>query len=87
MMWDGYGWGGAGAWFMLLFMIVFIAAIVVGIVLLVRALGTGTGAGTGREEPRSRRDDAREILRRRYAAGEIDREEYLRRRQDLDDDS
>jgi putative membrane protein len=85
MMWDGYGWGGAGAWFMLLFMLVFVAAIVVGIVLLVRALGTG--GGTGREEPRPRRDDARELLRRRYAAGEIDREEYLRRRQDLDDDS
>jgi putative membrane protein len=84
MMWDGYGGGGGvAAWFMLFFMIVFIAAIVVGIVFLVRALGTG--GGMGREEPR-RRDEAREILRRRYANGEIDREEYLRRRQDLDDD-
>ena len=85
-MWDGHGWDATGGWLTFFFMLIFIAAVVVGIVFLVRALGTGGIGGTGvREEPR-RRDDARELLRRRYAAGEIDREEYLRRRQDLDDD-
>jgi putative membrane protein len=42
-----------------------------------------------RSEPRSEprvgepREDPEEILRRRYAAGELDRDEYLRRRRDL----
>jgi len=30
------------------------------------------------------RDDARDILRRRYAAGQIDKDEYLSRLADLD---
>jgi len=86
MMWDWYGWGGAGAWLMLLFMVLFAAGVVIGFVYLVRALTTGT-AGGQQEAPRARRDDARDVLRRRYAAGEIEREEFLRRRQDLDDDA
>ena len=86
MMWDWYGWGGAGAWLMLLFMVLFAAGVVIGFVYLVRALATGTTSGQ-QEAPRPRRDDAREVLRRLYAAGEIEREEVLRRRQDLADDS
>ncbi len=39
------------------------------------------GIGTGAGEPRGR--TARDILDERYARGEIDREEYLRRRQDI----
>ncbi len=85
MMWDWYGWGGAGAWLMLLFMVLFAAGAVIGLVYLVRALAAGTTSGP-QEAARPRRDDARDVLRRRYAAGEIDREEFLRRRQDLDDD-
>jgi putative membrane protein len=81
MMWD-YGWGGgAGAAVMFLFWLVFLAAVVVGVVFLVRALTTSPR----QEEPRERQDTARELLRRRYAAGDIEREEYLRRRQDLED--
>lgn len=85
MMWDWYGWGGAGAWLMLLFMLLFAAGVVIGFVYLVRALAAGPTAGR-QEAARPPRDDAREVLRRRYAAGEIDREEFLRRRRDLDDD-
>jgi putative membrane protein len=62
----------------LLFMIFWIAVLVAVIVLVLRWLGAGNfGAG---HSPRSPRD----VLDERYARGEIDREEYLRRRQDID---
>jgi putative membrane protein len=70
---------------MLLFMVLFAAGAVIGFVYLVRALAAGTASGQ-QEAPRPRREDAREVLRRRYAAGDIDREEFIRRRQDLDED-
>jgi len=84
MMWDWYSWGGAGAWLMFLSMALLAAGVVIGFVYLVRALVGGPTA-TGRETRCPQTDDARALLRRRYAAGEIDREEFLRRRQDLDD--
>ncbi len=84
MMWDWYGWGGAGGWLMLLSMALFAAVVVIGFVYLVRALAAGPAA-TQRQDRCPQPEDSREILRRRYAAGEIDREEFLRRRQDLDD--
>jgi putative membrane protein len=73
---------GMGAW-MFLWGILGLAVLslaVVGGVLLVRSL-------TGREQvtrqlPAS--DVAQEELRRRYAAGEIDRETYLQRKVDLE---
>ena len=74
----GYGWAG---WVMLLFTIIFVVAIIVAIVFLVRYLGQSQSAappavGTGSESPK-------DILKRRYAAGEIDREEYLQKLGDL----
>ena len=77
------GWGmhpmwwawGAGGMVMMLMMLVFwgliIAAIVLGIRWLIRQ---GNGA---------RSDTALEILRQRYARGEIDREEFEAKKQDL----
>jgi putative membrane protein len=47
------------------------------IVLLVRWLGGGSG---GRSASTS---TARDILKERYARGEIDREEYLQRQKDI----
>jgi putative membrane protein len=97
MMWDGNGYGGHGAgwegWVMLMFMIVFVVALVVAIVFLVRYLGQSSGganapaavapptpvAASGAAAPESPKD----ILKRRYAAGEIDREEYLQKLGDL----
>jgi len=91
MMWNNNGYWGHGAgwegWVMLMFMIVFVVAIVVAIVFLVRYLGQQSGgarAAAGNppalvNAPESPKD----ILKRRYAAGEIEREEYLQKLGDL----
>jgi len=72
-------WGGGWGWGQMIFgplmMIVFVAAIVVIAVLAVRWLG---GGGAPPEQP-----TALDILAARYARGEIDREEYQQKKQDL----
>lgn len=69
MMWGAWGFG------MMFMMVLFWALVIVGIVLLVRWL-----LGQGRE---SRTDSALEILRQRYARGEINREEFETKKRDL----
>jgi putative membrane protein len=64
-------------WLGPLFMIALLALVIAGIVALVRWMGGGSIDGGGR------RRTAREILDERYARGEIDREEYQRRRDDI----
>jgi putative membrane protein len=76
--------GGGGAWGLAmglgwLAMLAFWGALIVGVVLLVRWLGGSTGAGT-----RSGGESALDILRRRYAAGEITKEQYQEMRQTLE---
>jgi len=75
MGWGGYGMGAIG-W---LFMLLFWGLIIIGLVLGVRWLWSqgpsGRSAGTG--------DDPLVILMRRYARGEISKEEYDRMKQDL----
>ncbi len=91
MMWNDNGnWGhGAGweGWLMLLFMIVFVAAIVIAIVFLVRYLGQQSGgasaAAAAPPATMSSPESPQEILKRRYAAGEIERDEYLQKLSDL----
>ena len=88
MMW-GYGGSGAapaGGWgwslamvLGMIAMLAFWAAIIVGVALLARwALGLTPGA-TGA----SAADDPQAILRRRYAAGEIDQTTYERMKREL----
>ncbi len=76
--WMGWGSGWGGMIFGPLVMIAWLAVLVAVVVLIVRWLG-GAGASGVRPER-----TARDILDERYARGEIDREEYLRRRQDID---
>ena len=80
MDWGNDMWGG-GNWIMFLFSIAFLVAVIVGIVFVVRAL-SGSGTGGDHQVSRRERETAEELVRRRYAAGEIDREEYEQKLRD-----
>ena len=67
---DGWWWHMSGMW-------IFWIALVLLVVLSVRWLSTST---TGREPSR---ESPIEILKRRYAQGEIEKEEYERKLADL----
>ncbi|MDF5758680.1 SHOCT domain-containing protein [Spongiactinospora sp. TRM90649] len=62
------------------FLVVLIAAVVLGCMLVARWLSARAAPAV----PPA--DDPREILKRRYAAGEIDEDEYLRRMSGLSQD-
>ena len=66
------GWGWFGWSFMLLFWIL----LVIGILGVVRILGN--------ERTRERRPSPVDILKERYARGEIDREEFEAKKRDLE---
>ncbi len=77
----GYGMGAFG-W---IGMILFWALIILGIVYLLRALNLTQGFGQGSgDRPRASSDRALDILRERYAKGEINKEEYEQLKRDLE---
>ena len=69
MMWDGYGMGFGGLW-----MVLWWALVAVGLVALVRWFATGRPGRSMRPI---------DILKARYARGEIGREEYERLKREL----
>ena len=75
-MGNGYGWGGMafGMVSMLLFWVLLIAAIVV---VIRHAWGTGVSPERRQEKT------ALDILKERYARGEIEREEFEQKKRDL----
>ncbi len=75
MMWGNGYWGMGVGW---IFMALILVLVILGVVAMMRWLGLG-GSGH-REAPRQ---TPLEILRERYARGEIDREEYEQKRRDL----
>ena len=74
------GWGYGMGWFGPLIMIAFWIAVIVGIVFLIRWLVIATRS-TGQK--RYYEDSALEILKRRYARGEIGKEEFEEKKRDL----
>lgn len=87
--WQGYGYGMMGSgmmggfgwmWLMPLFWIVFLGLIIWAVVALVRGLSPSGGANSVSSLP----DSALEILKKRYARGEINKEEYEAKRKDLE---
>lgn len=65
----GFGWW----WFMPIFMIIFWGLIIWGIVALIRRASSSSGQA----------DSALEVLKRRYAKGEINKEEFEQKKKDL----
>lgn len=73
---SNYGWGGMGMGFG---MLLFWGLLIVGIVMLVNC---SRGSGTcGKREPEK---SALDILKERYARGEIEREEFEQKKRDLE---
>ncbi len=84
--WQSGGWGMMGSgmmggfswwWFMPIFFILFWVLVIWGIVALVRGLSGSRGSDS------SRADSALEVLKKRYARGEINKEEYEEKKKDL----
>ncbi len=76
MRWD-YGWGwGMGLGFGWLFMLIFWVLVILGVAHIVRLI-----AGGGRKGEKE--ETAIDILKKRYAKGEISKEEFDRMRDDL----
>ncbi len=74
-MMGGFGWG----WFMPIFMILFWLLVIWGIVALVRGLSGPRSS----DSTTPMADSAIEVLKRRYARGEIGKEEYEEKKKDL----
>lgn len=80
-MTPGFGFGGmgfGGGIFGFALMILFWGLVIVGVVFLIHSFFRKSSAGDVREE-----DAALEILRKRYARGEIDRKEFETKKKDL----
>jgi putative membrane protein len=89
VQWRGYEWGhGPGmmgwasgmGWFGGIIMVLFWIAIIVGVILLIRWLIVSTKATS---HGTSSGDSALEILKKRYARGEINKEEFEEKKRDL----
>jgi putative membrane protein len=73
-MMDGYGYGmSSGMW---IFVLIFWILILVGLILLIKYLWEGAGAKRVEES-------ALEVLKKRYARGEISKEEFEEKKKDL----
>lgn len=80
---DGRMWGGWHGWFLgPVTMILLLAVLVAGIVLLVRWLGGGPHQ-PGPHQPERGRQSPLDILKERFARGEIDAREFEERRRVL----
>ncbi len=74
-MMGGFGWG----WFMPIFMILFWGLVIWAVVALVRGAARPGGSGSASSQAVS----AIEVLKGRYARGEVSKEEYEEKKRDL----
>lgn len=81
MMSGGGSGGGTVLWWVLV--VVVVIAVAVAIVFLVRALGGSQGAQRGQGTVTSGGESPRDVAKRRYASGDIDREQYDQLMKDL----
>lgn len=77
----GYGYGHHLFGFGGLWMIILWIAIIVGAVIVIKVLLDRNESGSRR--PAERRDTPMDILKKRYAAGEIDHDEFERRKRNI----
>ena len=84
MMWNWFhgGCGPGGFWFMPIIMIVVVGLIVWGIAAAVRRTGWAGGGGCCGNSSISS-ESALEILKKRYARGEINKDEYEEKKKNL----
>jgi putative membrane protein len=87
--WRDYGWGhGPGmmgwgfgmGWFGLMMMVFFWILIIVAIIFLIRWFAVSSRVGSHGQKPE---ETALEILKKRYARGEIKKEEFEEKKRDL----
>lgn len=71
MHWD-YGWGMGSGW---LFMVVFWVLVIAGVFFLIRLI-----AGSKKED---KTETPLDILKKRYASGEISKEEFEEKKKDI----
>jgi putative membrane protein len=76
--WYRWGFGGFGGWLMIIGMVIFWGLVIWGIVALVHRT-SGNGYGTDHQHSES----ALEVLKRRYAKGEINKEEFEEKKKAL----
>jgi putative membrane protein len=74
------GWGYGMGWFGTIVMAAFWIAVIVGVVFLIRWLALSMRAGS---HGATSGESALEILKKRYARGEIDKEEFEAKKRDL----
>ena len=82
MMWGWNGWGWGGMLLMELFWVLVLGGLIALILLAVFAWGRSRTGQSG--ETRASSDRAIEILKERYARGEITKEQYEQMRRDLE---